>query len=202
MGEIVLARCLVTNQNDWIPVVLDADLEQLSVELGTLQERQSKERRLKDRAIDKNPEASLRRTIASKRAEYAVHQHYGRIARVTQPGEFHDWPDVGQCNVRFVGDPNDGLMIQDRDQGDLVTILCASKDITLQDKTVWLVGWGLTDLLRRTSYKINQGRDVPAFGIIGNMQPHEQCCFPSTMLNPMITLSKEFVNTPYINKKK
>lgn len=202
MGQVILKNCIVTVEEDWIPVILDDDLDQLSIEQGTLQERQSKQRRLKDRSIDKDPEKSLRRTIGSKRAEYAVHQYFGRIARVTLPGEFHDWPDVGQCNVRFIGDPEDGLMIQDRDQGDLPMILTTSKDPTFSDKTIWLVGWGMTDLLRRHFYLINQFRSNKNWGLIGNMEPHEQFVYPRSMLNPMKTLSKDFMNTPFVSKKK
>src|SRR5258708_7907587 len=137
MGQVVLAKCIVTTEEDWIPIVLDARLETLAVQQGTLQENQSKARRLNDRAINKDPLASLRNTIFSKRAEYAVHQYYDGIPRVTLPGEFHDWPDVGQANVRFIGDQADGLMIQDRDQGELPMILTTTKDSFFKDGTIW-----------------------------------------------------------------
>jgi hypothetical protein len=190
----------VTTEEDWIPVVLADDLDALAIQQGTYQEEQSKKRRLNDRSIDKNPEASLRRTIGSKRSEYAFHQWSGRQARVTLPGEFHDYPDVGQCNVRNINDPEDGLMIQERDQGELPMVLTVIKDPLFRDKTVWLIGWGMTDLLRRNFYLINQQRAVKNWGMISNMQPHEQFVYPRSMLNPMKTLSKEFVNTPYVSK--
>lgn len=203
MGKVVLANCLVTTEKDWIPVVLEDDLCALAIEKGTLQEEQSKRFRLKDRAIDKSPERSLRCSIGAKRAEYAVHQYFGRQARVTEPGEFHDYPDVGQVNVRFIGDPQDGLMIQERDQGDVPMVLCTSFDPTFSDKTIWLVGWGETDLLRRHFYMINQFRPNPNWGLMGNdLEPHEQFIYPRAMLNRMKTLSKEFVNTPFEPKKK
>lgn len=203
MGQVVLSKCLVTTEEDWVPVVLDDDLNALAIELGNLQEAQSKERGHNDRAINKDPEASLRHSIWSKRTEFAVHQYFGRVARVTQPGEFHDWPDVGQANVRFIGDPTDGLMIQDRDQGDLPMILTTSKDLEFKDKTVWLVGWGMTDLLRRHFVMINQFRENKNWGLMGNkFEPHEQFIYPRSMLNPMKTLSKEFMNTPFVSKKK
>jgi hypothetical protein len=197
MGQVILSKCLVITEKDWVPVVLDEDLERLSIQKGQLQEEQSKERNLNDRAINQDPVVSLRHTVFSKRSEYAVHQYYGRLARVTQPGEFHDLPDVGQCNVRWIGDPTDGLMIQNRDQGDLPMILTTCKDLTFKDKTIWLIGWGMTDLLRRHFYLINQFRENKSWGLIGNMQPHEQFVYPRSMLNPMKTLSKEFMNTPY-----
>ena len=201
MGQVVLSKCLVTTEEDWVPVVLADDLDALAIQQGTLQEEQSKQRRLNDRSIDKNPEASLKRTIGSKRSEYAFHQWAGRIARVTKPGEFHDWPDVGQCNVRNINDPADGLMIQERDQGELIMVLTVIMDPLFRDKTVHLIGWGMTDLLRRHFYLINQQRAVKNWGMISNMQQHEQFVYPRSMLYPMKTLSKEFVNTPYIVKK-
>lgn len=201
MGKVILGQCLVTSIKDWVPVVLDDDLCNLSIEMGTLQEDQSKQRNLNDRAIDKDPARSLRCTIGSKRAEYAVHQYFDRIPRVTKPGEFHDWPDVGQVNVRFMGDPEDGLMIQERDQGDLPMVLTTSFDPQFKDKTIWLVGWGMTDLLRRTFFLVNQFRENKNWGMIDNMQPHEQFVFPRSMLNPMRTLSKEFVNKPFVKGK-
>lgn len=201
MGEVVLSKCLVTTEEDWVPVVLDDDLAALAIEKGILQEEQSKKRRLRDRAINKDPEASLKHTVFSKRSEYAVHQYFGRTARVTQPGEFHKWPDVGQANVRWIGDPTDGLMIQDNDQGELPIILTTSKDLTFTDKTIWLIGWGLTDQLRRVFYLINQSRQIKNWGKMGgDFEKHEQFIYPRSMLNPMKWMDKEMMNTPYINK--
>jgi hypothetical protein len=203
MGQVVLSKCIVTTEVDWVPVVLANDLEQLAIQQGTLQEEQSKERRLNDRAINKDPEASLKHTIFSKRSEYAVHQYFDRVPRVTLPGEFHDWPDVGQANVRFIGDPADGLMIQDRDQGELPMILTTCKDLSFKDRTIYLIGWGLTDQLRRVFYLINQARELKNWGKMGNdFESHEQFIYPRSMLTPMKWLSKEMMNTPYTNKKK
>src|SRR5579864_3950824 len=186
MGEVILSKCIVTTEEDWVPIVLDNDLEALSVKQGILQEEQSKQRNLNDRAINKDPEVSLRHTIFSKRSEYAVHQHYDRIPRVTLPGEFHGWPDVGQCNVRFIGDPTDGLMIQDRDQGELPMILTTCKDLSFKDRTIWLIGWGLTDQLRRVFYLINSSRSIKNWGKMGgDFEPHEQFIYPRSMLTPM-----------------
>jgi hypothetical protein len=203
MGQVVLSKCLVTTEADWIPIVLDQDLCDLAIEKATLQEEQSKQRRLKDRAIDKDPERSLRCSIGAKRAEYAVHQYYDRVPRVTNPGEFHDWPDVGRANVRFIGDPEDGLMIQDRDQGDLPMILCTSKDKTFSDRTIWLVGWHQTDQMRRIFYLVNQFREIKNWGRMGNdFEPHEQFIFPRSMLLPMKLLSEKDMKTPWVSKSK
>jgi hypothetical protein len=200
MGQVVLSKCLVTTEDDWIPVVLDNELDKLATEMGMLQEKQSKERNLNDRAINKDPEASLRYAIFSKRSEYAIHQWAGKKARVTKPGEFHNYPDVGQVNVRWIGDPTDGLMIQDRDQGELPMVLTTSKNLSFKDKTIWLIGWGMTDLLRRHYFMINQFREIKNWGAMGNnFQPHEQFIYPRSMLNPMKTLSKDFVNQEYKN---
>lgn len=203
MGQVILAKCIVTTEEDWEPVVLDPKLEALAVQQGTLQEEQSKQRRLHDRAINKDPAASLRNTIFSKRLEYAIHQHYDYIPRVTLPGEFHDWPDVGQANARFIGDKADGMMVQDRDQGELPMILGTTKDSEFNDRTIWLVGWGLTDQLRRNFYLINLARENKNWGKMGgDFEEHEQFIYPRSMLTPMRFLSEKLMKTPYTNKKK
>jgi hypothetical protein len=81
-------------------------------------------------------------------------------------------------------------------------VLCTLKDKTFKDKTIWLIGWGMTDQLRRTVALINRFNQNKDWGMIGNMEPHEQFVYPRSMLYPMRTLSKEFVNTPYICKAK
>lgn len=197
MSKVILSKCLVTTESDWIPVILKEEYIQAAIDDGNLQEEQSKRQGLRDRSIDKNAELSLKRTIQSKCSEYAVRQWAGDLARVTRPGEFHDYPDVGMVNVRFIGDPEDGLMIQDNDQGELPIVLTTVKDKDFKDKTIWLIGWGMTDLLRRTFYLVNQFRENKNWGLIGNMEPHEQFVFPRSMLNPMKTLSKEYVNANY-----
>lgn len=201
MGQVILAKCLVTTEEDWVPVVLDNDLEALAVEKGTFQESQSKQRDLNDRAINKDPKASLRNTIFSKRSEYAVHQYYDRVPRVTLPGEFHDWPDVGWANLRFIGDPQDGLMIQDNDQGELPMILTTTKDPTFKDRTIWLCGWGITDQLRRIFVLVNQFRENKNWGRMGGeFESHEQFIYPRSMLTQMRWLSEVMMKTPYIKK--
>jgi hypothetical protein len=202
MGQVILSKCLVTTEADWHPIILKDEYIALAIELGTLQEQQSKERRHNDRSIDKDPVASLRRSIFSKYSEFAVRQWAGDIARVTLPGEFHDVPDCGQVNVRFIGDPEDGLMIQDRDQGELPMVLTTVKDPTFKDKTIWLIGWGLTDHLRREFYLINKFRPNKDWGLIGNMQPHEQFVYPRVMLTAMKWLSQETLNMPYVKEVK
>lgn len=203
MSDFKLSDLIVNEESDWVPVVLPQKYITLGEELGVLQEEQSKARGLRDRSIDKDPEKSLIRSIRSKQAELAVKWWAGDIARVTQPGEFHDYPDVGQCNVRFIFDKADGLMIQKNDQGELVKILTTVKDQSFSDKTIWLIGWGITDLMRRHFLMINQFRPNPNWGLMGtSFQPHEQFIYPRSMLNPMRTLSKEWVNTPYILKVK
>jgi hypothetical protein len=202
MGQIVLAKCLVTTESDWEPVRLKDEYIDLAQKKSAQQEKQSKDRKLHDRAINKDPQASLNNTTLSKYAEYAVRQYFGDVARVTNPGEFHRYPDVGQCNVRFIGDPEDGLMIQDPDQGELPMVLATVKSPNFQDRTIWLIGWGMTDQLRRIVYLINRFRANKDWGMINGMEPHEQFVYPRSMLYPMRTLSKEFVNTPYVVVKK
>jgi len=199
MGDLKLSDLMVTSEEDWEPVVLPQKYITLGENLGIEQERQSKERRLRDRSIDPDPERSLLRSIRAKQAELAVKLWAGDIARVTLPGEFHDYPDVGQCNVRFIFDKADGLMIHKKDQDEVPMILTTIKDPTFEDKTIWLIGWGETYLLRRNFVMINMFRANPNWGLMGSdHEAHEQFVYPRAMLNRMKTLSKEFVNTPYI----
>lgn len=205
MGEIILSKCIVTTQEDWVPVILKDEYISLARDKAAYQEKQSRERNLRNNAINKNPEAMLLNTTLSKYAEYAVKQWGGDLARVTNPGEFHDYPDVGQANVRFIGDPEDGLMISTEDQGEMPMILCTIKDkndTSFKDKTIWLIGWGMTDQLRRIVYLINRTLENKNWGKISDMLPHEQCFFPRSMLYPMRTFSKEFLNLPYMPKMK
>ena len=197
MSEIILSKCLVTTECDWEPVILKDEYIVLAKEKSSLQEKQSKEMNLNDRAINKDTEFSLNNTLYSKYCEYAVRQYFGDIARVTEPGDFHLFPDVGQVNVRFIGDPEDGLMIQDNDQGDMPMVLGTVKNMNFSDKTIWLVGWGFTDQLRRIVKLINRFSPSKNWGMIGNMLPHEQFVYPRSMLYPMRFLSKEFVNMEY-----
>lgn len=201
MGQVILSKCLVTTEIDWIPIVLEPQLCALAKQQGEAQEEMSKARGLRDRAINQNTDDSLRHSIFSKRSEYAIHQWAGKLARVTLPGDFHKYPDVGQVNARWIGDPTDGLMIQDNDQGDMPMVLTTSKDLEFKDQTIWLIGWGMTDLLRRHFCMINQFRENKNWGRMGSdFEAHEQFIYPRAMLNPMKTLSKEYVNTPYITK--
>jgi len=197
MGSIILSKCSVLSEADYLPIRLTTANIREARYLAALQEQQSKEMNLRSHSIDQSPTLSMKNTTFSKYAEYAVRQCAGDIARITQPGEFHDYPDVGQVNVRWVGDIEDSLIIQDRDQGKLPMVFTASKDLTFADETIWLIGWGMTDLLRRNVVLINQFRENKSWGMFGSMRDHEQCAYPRTMLNPMKTLSKEFVNELY-----
>jgi hypothetical protein len=158
---------------------------------------------LKDRTIFNTDAQDLNLQVWSKLSEFAIHQYFGGVARVTSPGDFHDYPDVGQANVRHIMDPEDGLLIQVNDQGELPMILTTTKDITFSDKTIWGVGWAITDQIRRHFVMINQFRENKNWGLMGRpFEPHEQFIYPRSMLNPLRTLSKEFINMPYIKKVK
>lgn len=203
MGLVVLANCVVTKEEDWVPIVLEDNYIQEAKRMGKLQYEQSRKWNLKSTTIHNTEEEDFNLQVWSKFMEFAIKQWAGGIARVTNPGEFHDWPDVGQANARFILDPKDGLMIHDGDQGELPIILGTTKDISFKDKTIWLIGWGMTDLLRRHYVMINQFRENKNWGKMGNdFLPHEQFIYPRAMLNPIKTLSKEFINTPYVNPKK
>lgn len=203
--RVTLQECTRLTEEDWVPIRLEDDLCQLAIEKGTLQEEQSKRWKLNDRQHLKDPVVSLKSTIWSKRAEYAVHQWAGRKARVTEPGEFHNMPDVGQVNVRFAKSTTIGLVIQERDQGDLPMVYCTTKDYDFNDKVVWLVGWGMTGILRNLYFVANETnyyQELPFKWHFHPIQKHEQFAYPPHLLNPMKTLSKDFINLPYVERKK
>lgn len=195
MSKFELADLWVTKEADWVPIILPDRYILLAEQEGAFQEEESKRKGLRDRTMD--PGKSLMHTIRSKQAEYAVKYYAGDVARVTKPGDFHNYPDVGQVDVRLILDPEDGLMIQKNDRGDFPMVLTTIKDPTFKDKTIWLVGWGITDLLRRHFYMINQFRQMKTWALIDGMLPHEQFVYPRAMLNPIKTLSKEFINLPF-----
>lgn len=178
----------LTEEKDWIPVTIGSKEIEESIRMGNVQEDDSRAKGLKDNSFDGGNGKSLNRTIVSKQAEFAVQLWGGGTARVTQPNEFHDFPDVGGVNVRYVFDKEDGLMIMKRDQGKVPLILVTGDSPNFQ-----LMGWVIPDYAKYIVYKINQGRENPIAGFLQNMKEHEACTYSKQWLLPMWALSKELV---------
>lgn len=202
-NKVDITKCAVLTEKEWAPVILTETNIALAKEMGMKQFHQSREMGLKDRTIFNTDAQDLNCQVWSKLGEFAIYQYFGEQARVTNPGEFHDYPDVGQVNARHMMDPTDGFIIQVKDQDEVPMILTTTKDKTFNDKTIWLIGWGITAQMRRNQYMFNQFRENPTWGTMGrDFEAHEQFIYPRSMLNPIYMLSKEFVNTPYVKKVK
>lgn len=178
----------LTEKSDWITVTIDQEDINDAIEIGNIQEADSKDMGLNDNAFDGDGGKSLQRTIASKQAEFAVRKFGGGTARVTQPNEFHDYPDVGKTNVRYVFDPEDGMMIMKRDQGKVPMIL-----VTGECPNFLLMGWTIPDYAKHIIYRINLGREEPISGFLYDMKDHEACTFSKQWLYPMWSFNKELI---------
>lgn len=178
----------LTEEKDWELVTISQKEIDESVRMGNIQETDSKANGLKDNSFDGGDGKSLLRTIVSKQAEFAVQLYGGGTARVTQPNEFHDYPDVGGVNVRYVFDKEDGLMIMKRDQGKVPMIL-----VTGDSPNFYLMGWVIPDYAKYNIYKINSGRESPIAGFLHNMKDHEACTYSKQWLMPMWSFNKELL---------
>lgn len=188
MKRLNVVGMTLTTEEEWQPITIGNKEIEESIRMGNLQENDSKAKGLKDNSFDGGDGKSLERTIISKQAEFAVQLWGGGTARVTQPNEFHDYPDVGDVNVRYVFDKEDGLMIMKRDQGKVPLILVCG-----QSPTFYLMGWVIPDYAKYQIYKMNLGRPDPVAGFLSNMQDHEACTYSKQWLLPMWALSKELV---------
>ena len=178
----------LTEKEDWISVTISQEKVDESIRLATKQELDSKSMGLKDGTFLNSTEQSLYCTIESKGAEFAVQTWGGGTARVTQPNEFHDYPDVGKVNVRHVNDSEDGLMIMKRDQGKVPIVL-----VTGKMPNFLLMGWIIPDYAKQFIYRINLGRDEQIFGFLNEMKDHESCTFSKQWLFPMWSFNKELI---------
>ncbi len=183
MKEVTL-----TTKANWIEVTLSKAKVQEAIDIATFQEEDSKAQGLKDNSFLNSAEESLHCTIESKCAEFAVQQWGGGTARVTQPNEFHGYPDVGEVNVRHVNDPEDGLMIMKRDQNLVPIVLLTGKA-----PNYFLMGWTIPAYAKQFIYRINLGRDEYGDGFLQNMKGHEACTFSKQWLFPMSTFNKELI---------
>lgn len=188
MKRISLKGVSLTSKEDWIKVTISPQSVEESILIGNKQENDSRERGLNDNSFDGGNGKSLLRTITSKQAEFAVRDFGGGTARVTQPNEFHNYPDVGQVNVRYVFDEEDGLMIMKRDQDKVPMIL-----VTGHSPDFYLMGWAIPAYAKYQIYKINLGREEPVAGFLHDMKDHEACTFSKQWLMPMWSFNKELL---------
>lgn len=187
-NRLGLKGLTLTDKSDWIEVIIPESKVVESIKLGKIQEDQSRDSELYDHAFQNSREQSLYCTTESKGAEFAVQVWGGGTARVTQPGEFHDYPDVGQVNVRHVNDPEDGLMIMKKDQDKVPIVLTTGKM-----PKFFLMGWFIPAYAKQFIYRINLGREKLGDGFLNEMQPHEACTFSKQWLFPMWALNKDLV---------
>lgn len=178
----------LTERSDWVKVTISDSNIAESKRLAKIQEDDSRDNNLYDNAFQNSREESLRCTTESKAAEFAVQEWGGGTARVTQPNEFHDYPDVGSVNVRHVNDDEDGLMIMKKDQNKVPLILVSGKM-----PTFYLMGWIIPAYAKHVVYRMNIGRDNFGDGFLNNMQPHEACTYSKQWLIPMSFLNKDLV---------
>lgn len=178
----------LTEKTDWIEVVIPQIKVAESIRLAKIQEDESRDSELYDNAFQNSHEESLICTTESKGAEFAVQEWGGGTARVTQPNEFHKYPDVGQVNVRHVNDPEDGLMIMKKDQEKVPIILLTGKM-----PKYFLMGWFIPAYAKQFIYRINLGREKVGDGFLNEMKPHEACTFSKQWLFPMWSFNKELI---------
>lgn len=181
----------LTSETDWVEVIISPSEVAEGIRLGTLQEAESKKLGLRDRSFSGDEGDSLARSIAAKQAEFAVQTYGGGTARVVGINEFHDWPDVGQVNVRYTFNKGYGLILTNRDQGKVPMVL-----VTGRSPKFLLMGWYIPDYAKQMIYKVHQGRteDAPStFGFLHEMKDHEVCQINMQMLMPMWSFNKELI---------
>lgn len=181
----------LTSELDWIDITISPEEVEEGIRLGKLQEEESKKNNLKDRSFSGDEGDSLQRSIAAKQAEIAVQRYGGGTARVVGINEFHDFPDVGQVNVRYTFNPGYGMIITNRDQGKVPMILVTGKSPNFR-----LMGWFIPDYAKQIVYKIHQGRTedcTTEFGFLQEMKDHECCQLNMQMLLPMWSFNKELL---------
>jgi hypothetical protein len=181
----------LTSEEDWESVVLTPQEVEDALQQGKLQEAESARLGLKDRSFSGDEGDSLQRSIAAKQAEFAVQKWGGGTARVVGINEFHDYPDVGQVNVRYTFNKGYGLILTNRDQGKVPMIL-----VTGECPEFLLMGWYIPDYAKQIVYKIHQGRNEDTqteFGFLQEMKSHEVCQLNMQMLFPMWSFNKELL---------
>jgi hypothetical protein len=186
--KLGMKEVALTDKSLWIPVTIPQNLVDESIRLGNKQQDDSRAAGLNDNRFLNTDEESLNCTIESKGFEYAIQTWGGGTARVTQPNEFHMYPDVGQVNARHVNDPEDGLMIMKRDQGMVPIILGTGKM-----PNFLLMGWFIPNYAKQFIYRINLGRGEFGDGFLQEMQNHEACTFSKQWLFPMWSFNKELI---------
>lgn len=189
--RLEIDNIVLNSESLWVPVTISQQEVDFGIQQGTLQEEESKKKRLNDRSFQNDSDDSLRCSIVAKQLECAVQRFGGGTARIVKVNEFHDYPDVGQVNVRFVGNTGYGMVITKRDQGLVPMILGTGKCPDFK-----LMGWLIPSISKQWLYKAQQKRCElceSSFGFLQRMQPHECCVIPMSLLNPMNTFNKELI---------
>ena len=176
----------------WITVELNQQEMQKGIDLGELQESESKRLGLKDRSFSGDAADSLRRSILAKQFEIAICKWGGGTARIVGINEFHDYPDVGQVNARFTSNPGYGLMLTVKDQNNVPIILGTGGE----NGAFKLIGWAIPSFVKQTIFKIHQGRSDGCevqYGFLNQMKGHEACHLNNQFLLPMRFFNKELI---------
>ena len=182
---------VLNNETLWVPITITPEEVRWSIEMGTLQEEESKKNGLNDRSFSGDEGDSLERSIAAKQAEYAVRRYGGCTARIVGINEFHDHPDCGQVNVRYTFNPGYGMILTKRDQGKVPMVL-----VTGRCPDFKLMGWHIPDFAKQIVYKIHAGRTEDCqtqFGFLQEMKDHEACQINMQMLMPMWSFNRELI---------
>lgn len=179
---------LTEDYNDWVEVILDPKLVAQAETMAKFQEEESKRLGLRDNSIDQDAEQSLIRTFNSKQFEFALQQYGGGTARVTNPGEFHDYPDVGGVNARYTFDHQDSLMILKKDQGQVPLVFGCGVS-----PNFYIMGWTIPDYAKQYIYRMNMNRESYSTGILNGIKDHECCAFSRQWLFPMWSLNKDLL---------
>src|ERR1035437_7458002 len=182
---------VLNNESLWVPVTISEEEVQEGIDLGTLQEEESKRLGLKDRSFSGDEGDSLLRSITAKQFEISIRRWGGGTARVVGINEFHDFADVGQVNARYTFNPGYGLMITNRDQ-DLVPMILG----TGRSPNFKLMGWVIPGYVKQMIYKVHQGRNEECqsqFGFLQEMKSHEAFQVNMQILMPMNSFNKELI---------
>lgn len=182
---------VLTREEDWEDVTISQQEVNEGIQMGTLQEEESKKLGLNDNSFSGDEGDSLARSIAAKQFELAIRRFGGGTARIVGINEFHDFPDVGKVNARYTFNPGYGMILTKRDQGKVPMILGTGKCPHFR-----LMGWFIPDYARQFIYKVHQNRNEETesdFGFLQNMKDHERCQLNMQMLFPMWSFNKELI---------
>src|SRR5271156_5220912 len=143
ISRLGIEGLVLTRETDWVKVHISPEDMITGKQQGIYQEEQSARMGLRDNSFYPDGKTKLERAIAGKQAELGVKQYGGGTARVVRINEFHDFPDVGQVNVRFTFNAGYGIVLTKKDcieGGKVPMILC-----TGNPPDIYLMGWIIPD---------------------------------------------------------